>query len=67
MTSYWAAKKGLGLDNLEFEVRVKPMKISTEWKKDQLQKNIDAPWKVAGRVKWVGGRFVPELQNVEKL
>ena len=56
-TAFWAYQKKLNLDGLKFKVLVKKIKVSWEYEKDLLSKNMSQPWIDAGYVEWTSGGF----------
>ncbi len=66
-TAFWAGTKGLSLNDLEFEIVVKKISDYSDWEKDFLRNQIDAPWRLAGTANWKDGEFVCSLSDIEKM
>ncbi len=64
-TAYWAAREGLLLDDLTFEVRVKVISDEMRWERDRLLSNMAAPWQPAGTVHWRNGVFGVDIADIE--
>lgn len=56
-SSFWIYENDLNnLKKIEFDIVKKDIKVSFEWEKDLLKKNIEAPWKNVGKLIWSNGR-----------
>lgn len=57
LTAFWAYKNKISLMNAEFEVIVRPIHSSFEWKKGHLATQKQSQWRPAGTITWKEGQF----------
>jgi len=66
-TAFWAKKNNVSLDNATFNVRVKKVRIPTDWERDYLKKAMKNPWLDGGTISWVNKQFRPNMKIIESL
>ena len=61
-TAFWAQQNNIALDNARFEIWLKKMADTQNWKQDFLTTQMQQPWKKAGWAQWQNNQM--ELQVI---
>ncbi len=62
--SFWAHKNGVDLNNAEFTIVMKKVKVTFEWEKDLLKNNLATPWKEVGTILWKNNKATVSLEKI---
>ncbi len=54
VTAFWGKHVGLSLDQTEFNILVKPIKMPFQWEPGLRRKNLSGEWKTVGIAQWNG-------------
>ncbi len=60
-SSFWMHKEDI--DNAEFEIVRKKIRVTFTWEKDVLQNNLSSPWEKVGKLTWDGNEAKFELDQ----
>lgn len=64
-TSFWANENNIDLNDTEFEIIMKRVKISFEWEKDFLKNNLATPWEKVGVLTWKNNKAEVSLYVIK--
>lgn len=65
VTAFWGTQSGLDLDNAEFTLKMKEVRVPMDWEKDLREHNIRQPWQDIGKATWKNGNMRVEIPDVD--